>query len=322
MALLDVTDLTVSFDTPDGVVKAVNGMSLSLDPGDSLAIVGESGSGKTQLAFGILGLLAKNGHAAGSVRFNGQEILNLPESQLNAIRANEIAMIFQDPMTSLNPYMRIGDQMAEVLMLHQGTSKRDALEESTKMLDAVRIPDARARLRMYPHEFSGGMRQRIMAAMALLCRPKLLIADEPTTALDVTVQNQIMKLMADIQRDFNTALILITHDLAIVAGSCLETLVMYGGQVMEIGSTDDVFEAPSHPYTHGLLRAIPRLDIPQDTLQTIPGDPPDLTALPPGCPFSPRCSSSHDPCTERMPTLEGFDMGRFRACHAARETLT
>ncbi len=321
MALLDVTDLSVSFDTPDGQVHAVNGMSLTLDPGDSLAIVGESGSGKTQLAFGILGLLAKNGTSRGSVRFNGQEILNLPEAQLNKIRANEIAMIFQDPMTSLNPYMRVGEQMAEVLMLHQGTSKRDALEDSAKMLDAVRIPDARSRLRMYPHEFSGGMRQRIMAAMALLCRPKLLIADEPTTALDVTVQNQIMELMADIQRDFGTALILITHDLGIVAGTCAETLVMYGGQVMEHGTTDDVFEAPSHPYTLGLLKAVPRLDVPQDALQTIPGDPPDLTALPPGCPFSPRCPLSHEPCTRTMPPLEAFGSGRFRACHAPREDV-
>lgn len=321
MALLDVSDLTVSFDTPDGQVHAVNGMNLSLDPGDSLAIVGESGSGKTQLAFGILGLLAKNGHAAGSVRFDGQEILNLPEAKLNKIRANEIAMIFQDPMTSLNPYMRIGEQMAEVLTLHQGMSKRAALDESARMLDAVRIPDARARLRMYPHEFSGGMRQRIMVAMALLCRPKLLIADEPTTALDVTVQNQIMELMADIQRDFSTALILITHDLAIVAGSCAETLVMYGGQVMEVGTTDDVFEAPSHPYTLGLLKAVPRLDVPQKSLQTIPGDPPDLTALPPGCPFSPRCSARLEVCTQIMPQLEEFGSGRFRACHANREEV-
>ncbi|WP_227268394.1 oligopeptide/dipeptide ABC transporter ATP-binding protein [Roseobacter weihaiensis] len=322
MALLEVADLRVSFDTPDGTVHAVNGMTLSLDAGQSLAIVGESGSGKTQLAFAILGLLAKNGQATGSVHFDGQEILNLPEPKLNKVRANEIAMIFQDPMTSLNPYLRVGDQMAEVLMLHQGTSKRKALDESAKMLDAVRIPDARSRLRMYPHEFSGGMRQRIMAAMALLCRPKLLIADEPTTALDVTVQNQIMELIADIQRDFDTALILITHDLAIVAGACQRTLVMYGGQVMEMGTTDDVFEAPSHPYTLGLLNAVPRLDIPQEALQTIPGDPPDLTRLSPGCPFSPRCAFADGPCRETMPPLEGFGQGRLRACHADRETVT
>ncbi|WP_299859631.1 oligopeptide/dipeptide ABC transporter ATP-binding protein [uncultured Roseobacter sp.] len=321
MTLLNVTDLTVSFDTPDGTVKAVNGMTLSLEPGESLAIVGESGSGKTQLAFAILGLLAKNGTAGGSIRFDGQEILNLPEAKLNHIRANEIAMIFQDPMTSLNPYLRVGDQMAEVLMLHKGASKRDAFAESARMLDAVRIPDARARLAMYPHEFSGGMRQRIMAAMALLCRPKLLIADEPTTALDVTVQNQIMELMADIQRDFGTALILITHDLAIVAGSCVKTLVMYGGRVMEVGATDDVFADPSHPYTRGLLNAVPRLDVPQDKLETIPGDPPDLTALPAGCPFSPRCPASHEPCATTMPVQEAFGTGRLRACHAAREAV-
>ncbi|GFE51007.1 oligopeptide ABC transporter ATP-binding protein OppD [Roseobacter cerasinus] len=322
MSLLEITDLTVSFDTPDGTVKAVNGMTLSLEAGESLAIVGESGSGKTQLAFATLGLLAKNGRAAGSIRFDGQEILNLPEAQLNAIRADQIAMIFQDPMTSLNPYLRVGEQMAEVLMLHKGASRRDAMTESAQMLDAVRIPDARARLRMYPHEFSGGMRQRIMIAMALLCRPRLLIADEPTTALDVTVQNQIMDLMGDIQRDFGTALILITHDLAIVAGSCQRTLVMYGGRVMEMGATDDLFEAPSHPYTRGLLNAVPRLDVPQEMLQTIPGDPPDLTALPAGCPFSPRCPIRHGPCADIMPSLDGFAARRLRACHADREAVT
>ncbi|MCK0167703.1 oligopeptide ABC transporter ATP-binding protein OppD [Jannaschia sp. S6380] len=313
--LLDVDDLTVSFDTPDGSVHAVNGISFDLDAGETMAIVGESGSGKTQLAFAILGLLARNGRAAGSVRLNGTEMLNLPERALNKLRAEQVAMIFQDPMTSLNPYLRVGDQMAEVLQLHQGLSRRDALAESARMLEAVRIPDAEGRLRMYPHEFSGGMRQRIMIAMALLCRPKLLIADEPTTALDVTVQAQIMDLLSEIRAEFGTAIILITHDLGIVAGACARTTVMYGGRVMETGPTEDVFDRPAHPYTTGLLAAVPRLDAAQENLNTIPGDPPDLTDLPPGCPFAARCPLVRDAC-DVMPPLETFDGNRARACHA------
>ncbi|MEL6515421.1 MAG: oligopeptide/dipeptide ABC transporter ATP-binding protein [Pseudomonadota bacterium] len=321
MGLLDVTDLKVRFNTPDGVVNAVNGVSFALAQGEQLAIVGESGSGKTQLAFAMLGLLARNGRAEGSVKVGGQEVLNLPEAELNHIRAEQVAMIFQDPMTSLNPYLRVGDQMAEVLTLHKGQGKREALDESARMLDAVRIPDARSRLSMYPHEFSGGMRQRIMIAMALLCRPKILIADEPTTALDVTVQAQIMELMATIRKDFGTAIILITHDLGIVAGSCDRTLVMYGGRVMETGPTGALFARPAHPYTLGLLSAVPRLDIPQDDLQTIPGDPPDLTALPPGCPFTARCPLATDTCATTMPLLEPLEGGRLRACYARLEAV-
>ncbi len=313
--LLDVNDLSVAFDTPDGQVHAVNGLSLSLEAGETLAVVGESGSGKTQLAFAMLGLLAKNGHATGSVRLNGDEILNLPERTLNRLRAEQVAMIFQDPMTSLNPYLRIGTQMAEVLQLHRGMSTGDAMTESAQMLDAVRIPDAAARLRMYPHEFSGGMRQRIMIAMALLCRPNLLIADEPTTALDVTVQAQIMDLLRDIRGEFGTAIILITHDLGIVAGAADRTMVMYGGRVMETGPTGPVFAKPAHPYTTGLLAAVPRLDIPQDSLSTIPGDPPDLTNLPKGCPFAPRCPLVRDRCHAEMPPLEQSG-ARARACWA------
>ncbi|MDD9742595.1 MULTISPECIES: oligopeptide/dipeptide ABC transporter ATP-binding protein [Marinovum] len=319
--LLSVRDLSVSFDTPDGTVRAVNGISLDLAKRDTLAIVGESGSGKTQLAFAMLGLLARNGRSEGSVRIEGQDILNLPEAKLNKVRAERVAMIFQDPMTSLNPYLKIGTQMAEVLQLHLGKSKRAAMEDAARMLDAVRIPDAKRRLGMYPHEFSGGMRQRIMIAMALLCRPALLIADEPTTALDVTVQAQIMELLTEVREEFGTAIILITHDLGIVAGSCERTMVMYGGRVMETGPTDKLFEAPSHPYTLGLLAAVPRLDIPQEDLLTIPGDPPDLLGLAGGCPFTPRCPLAHEPCPQRMPDLLSFDTDRKRACHAAREDV-
>ncbi|ABD55970.1 oligopeptide/dipeptide ABC transporter ATP-binding protein [Jannaschia sp. CCS1] len=321
-ALLSVRDLSVAFSTPDGTVRAVNKISFDLAAKDTLAIVGESGSGKTQLAFAILGLLARNGTSTGSVMLEGQEILNLPERKLNAIRSDRISMIFQDPMTSLNPYLRIGTQMAEVLQLHKGMSKTEALDDSAKMLDAVRIPDAKSRLRMYPHEFSGGMRQRIMIAMSLLCRPRILIADEPTTALDVTVQAQIMDLLSDIREDFGTAVILITHDLGIVAGASARTMVMYGGRVMETGPTDKVFAEPSHPYTSGLLAAVPRLDVPQAALQTIPGDPPDLMNIPDGCPFSPRCPLVHTSCHDHMPSLDQFDADRLRACHAAREEVS
>ncbi len=318
--LLEVQDLKVTFSTGDGPVNAVNGVSFGIDTGQTLAIVGESGSGKSQTAYAAMGLLARNGTATGNVRFDGRDLLHLSQNDLNKVRSQEIAMIFQDPMTSLNPYMRISEQMAEVLTLHKGMSKRDAVSEAVKMLDAVRIPDARARITMYPHEFSGGMRQRIMIAMALLCRPRLIIADEPTTALDVTVQAQIMQLLGDIRRDFGTAIVLITHDLGVVAGFCDRTMVMYGGQVMEEGTTEDVFARPVHPYTVGLLKAVPRLDREDDELQTIAGEPPDMSRLPAGCPFSPRCSIAKPRCEGTRPALVHLSdvtgHARRRACHA------
>jgi oligopeptide transport system ATP-binding protein len=315
MALLSVENLHVTFATADGDVNAVNGIGFDIDPGETLAIVGESGSGKSQTAFAIMGLLARNGRATGAVRYNGTDVLGLSQTALNKIRAQEIAMIFQDPMTSLNPYMRIAEQMTEVLTLHSGMSKATARLECLRMLDAVRIPDSRARIDMYPHEFSGGMRQRVMIAMALLCKPRLLIADEPTTALDVTVQAQIIALLDDVRRDFGTAIILITHDLGIVAGTCDRTMVMYGGRMMEAGLTADLFAAPSHPYTLGLLQAVPRLDRDDDRLRTIAGEPPNMTGLPVGCPFSPRCGFRMPICADVMPSLLPTG-SRLRACHA------
>lgn len=321
MSLLKVKDLNVNFDTLDGTVSAVNGVSFELNAGETLGIVGESGSGKSQSVFALMGLLAANGHPTGSILYNDTEILGMPEKDLNRIRSEQISMIFQDPMTSLNPYMRVSDQLMEVLMHHKGMSKRDALNESIKMLDAVKIPEASNRIHLYPHEFSGGMRQRVMIAMSLLCRPKLLIADEPTTALDVTVQAQIMDLLSELQKEFGTAIILITHDLGVVAGSCKDTLVMYGGRVMEYGKTEDIFANPTHPYTKGLLHAIPRIDHKGDQLETIPGNPPNMLRLPKGCPFQPRCTFASDTCISQVPTLEEFSAGRMRACHKTLEEI-
>jgi len=322
MSFLEVNNLNVDFNTADGIVRAVHNVSFSPEEGKILAIVGESGSGKSQTVVAMMGLLDQNGRATGSVKFEDQEILNLSISELNLIRSEKIAMIFQDPMTSLNPYMKVSEQMAEVLIHHKGLSKTDAIKQSISMLDAVQIPEARNLIRMYPHEFSGGMRQRVMIAMSLLCNPKLLIADEPTTALDVTVQAQIMHLLSDIQKEFGTSIILITHDLGVVAGNSDETLVMYGGQVMEISNTELIYAKPTHPYPQGLLSALPRLDDNAEQLKTIQGNPPPAMLDPVGCPFSPRCKFSKDICSNQTPKLlEAGENNHFRACHVAFEEL-
>ena len=315
--LLQVDDLSVKFKMPDGEITAVNGMGFSLERGQTFGIVGESGSGKSQSMLALMGLLAINGRAAGRALFNGQDLLTMAPQALNRIRGNRVAMIFQDPMTSLNPYLTVERQMTEVLELHKGLTRRSALQLAIGTLEAVRIPDAARRIRMYPHEFSGGMRQRIMIAMALLCQPDLLIADEPTTALDVTVQAQTMALLRDLQREFGTAIILITHDLGVVAGLCDEVMVLYGGRIMEQASAESIFYRPTHPYTLGLLGAAPRLEQDEETLIAIPGAPPNMAHLPPGCPFSERCPVVMERCVQQRPPLvpSVTDSAVLRACH-------
>jgi oligopeptide transport system ATP-binding protein len=315
-AILEVSDLNTQFDTPDGVVQAVNGISFSLMPGESVGVVGESGSGKSQLFLSIMGLLADNGVAHGSAKLDGQELIGLKAKQLNKIRGSRISMIFQDPMTSLNPLLTIERQLTEILEIHQGVSADAARQQSIEMLNLVGIPNAEQRIDLYPHEFSGGMRQRVMIAMALLCKPDVLIADEPTTALDVTIQAQIIDILADIKTRMNTAVITITHDLGVVAGLCDRVIVMYAGQIVEIGHVNQIFHDPRHPYTRGLLNSMPRLDeVVQEMLDTIAGQPPDMQKLPMGCAFSDRCSHSRSRCNNIAPVLTSFAEHRAVACH-------
>jgi oligopeptide transport system ATP-binding protein len=311
--LLEVKDLDVSFDTPDGKVHAVNCLNFSVKTGETMALVGESGSGKTQTAMAILGLMADNGHVEGQALFKGKDLLQMSTPELNQHRGKEIAMIFQDPKTSLNPYLRIGKQMVEVVRHHQGLSKAEARAQAVEMLRAVRIADPERSFLRYPHEFSGGMRQRVMVAMGLLSAPDLLIADEPTAALDVTIQGQITHLMSALRKKSNTAILLITHDLGVVAGLCDRVLVMYAGEAVECGSVEQIYYDPKHPYTQGLLNSVPRLDRPDDTeLEAIPGNPPNLLALPKGCKFRDRCPKAFDACKEKPPMQLDEDRHAWR----------
>ena len=297
-------------------VTVLDSVSLAIAGGESLGLVGESGSGKSQTALAVLGLLPTTATVEGSIRHHDTELIGANRALLDRLRGNRIAMVFQDPMSSLNPYLSIGLQMAEVLERHRGVRRRDALREAARMLDAVRIPDAGRCLAQFPHELSGGMRQRALIAMALLSRPELLIADEPTTALDVTVQAEVLSLLDDLRREMGLALLLITHDLGLVSGHCERMAVMYAGRIVESGPTAAVLARPGHPYTAALLATRPTLAGPRPArLPTIGGSPPDPARRPPGCAFAPRCDRVMRACRERVPVLTTGDAGRARACH-------
>lgn len=297
MALLEVNDLHTSFYTPAGEVKAVNGVSFQLERGKVLGIVGESGSGKSVTAYSILQILEKAGKiVSGSVKLDGQELVGIGEEGMKHIRGNRISIIFQDPMTSLNPTYTIGHQLMEAILLHTGRNKQQAWERAVEMLRLVNVNEPEKRMNQYPYEFSGGMRQRVMIAMALACEPDILIADEPTTALDVTIQAQILELMQSLQKELGMAIIMITHDLGVVAQMCDEVIVMYAGSICEQGTADEIFYNPRHEYTKGLLRSIPALDSDGGRLQPITGTPIDLLNMPAGCPFAPRCDEAMKIC--------------------------
>jgi oligopeptide transport system ATP-binding protein len=315
-ALLSVDNLHVRFWTRRGIVHAVNGISFDIAAGETLGIVGESGCGKSVTSLAVLGLLARNGRVeSGTATFAGRDLLRQSDRTLRGVRGREIAMIFQDPMTSLNPVLTIGRQIREALETHFDMDRKDAEARAAELLDRVGIPQANARIRDYPHQFSGGMRQRAMIAMALACRPKLLIADEPTTALDVTIQAQILDLLRELVAEENAALILITHDLGVVAGMCERVNVMYAGMFMETGSAEQLFGSPRHPYTLGLLQSVPRLDAARRArLQPIEGAPPNMLQPPAACPFQPRCRFEVDLSRREVPPLVEIEPGHSVAC--------
>ena len=316
MALLEIDDLVTSFPGTSGDDAAVDGVSLALDAGRTLGLVGESGCGKTMTALSILRLLPPRARIVrGSIRFDGIELTSLPEASLRRLRGSDIAMIFQEPMAALNPVFTIGDQIAEGVRAHEGSSRRAARKRAEELLELVEIPEARRRLDAYPHQLSGGMRQRAMIAIALACQPRVLIADEPTTALDVTIQAQILDLIVDLQRRFGMALLLVTHDLGVVAERADTAAIMYAGKVVESGPVDAIFAAPHHPYTRGLLRSLPRLDAPTDEpLVAIPGIVPEIGRRPSGCRFRDRCDREIPPCAETVPPLRTIGRDHVSAC--------
>jgi oligopeptide/dipeptide ABC transporter ATP-binding protein len=315
VTLLSVSDLTVEFHTENGIVRAVDGVAFDVRPGETVAIVGESGSGKTVTALSLLGLLRRPPAriVSGEIALRGENLLTMPPRRLRAVRGKDIAMVFQDPMTALNPVHRIGRQIAETVLLHTNVSKREANERAVELLGLVGVPAIRAR--QYPHEFSGGMRQRAMIAMAIANDPALLVADEPTTALDVTIQAQVLTLLRTAQQETGAATILITHDLGVVAGMAERVLVMYAGRIVERAGVHDLFARPRHPYTAALLSSIPRLDSTTRQLSAIPGSPPSLRTRAPGCPFAPRCPLRQDICVSERPPLADLGDGRASACH-------
>ncbi len=321
--VLTVHDLRVSFKTPHGLVQAVNGVSYAIRPGEAVGILGESGSGKSVSAGAVMGLLdSPPAEITGAIHYRGIDLLNGQPSETAGIRGDRVAMVFQDAITALNPGLTVGYQIGEIFRVHRpGTSWRDATEKAIGLMDQVKIPSARQRVKSYPHEFSGGMSQRIMIAMAIALSPDVLIADEPTTALDVTVQAQIMQLLAELRRDTGMALILITHDIGVVAETTDRVMVMYGGRIVEHGSTADIIGQPAHPYTLGLMNSVPRAEMKHGKLHTIDGAPPVMTAIPSGCAFHPRCARRKPVCKVDQPDLKAVAPERESACHFAGEVL-
>ncbi|MER5294847.1 ABC transporter ATP-binding protein [Streptomyces pharetrae] len=321
--LLEVRDLHVEFRTRDGIARAVNGVTYRVDAGETLAVLGESGSGKSVTAQAVMGILdmPPGRITGGEILFQGRDLLKLKESERREVRGAGMAMIFQDALSSLNPVLTVGDQLGEMFVVHRGMSRKDARAKAVELMDRVRIPGAKERVRQYPHQFSGGMRQRIMIAMAMALEPALIIADEPTTALDVTVQAQVMDLLAELRREYRMGLILITHDLGVVADVADRIAVMYAGKIVESAPVHDIYKAPAHPYTRGLLDSVPRLDQKGQELYAIKGLPPNLLHIPSGCPFHPRCPMAQDVCRTDVPPLYEVDGERGSACHFWRECL-